>query len=147
MPALAVHLNGRAGSLVGADATLRSEIKAAIDANGGLESALLKHTPTDALEIWIARGTSELLMPKEREIISAVVQGERTPRLTTFLDNVLKPPAGLPILTTNYDRLIEVACEMAGFHVDTTAVGPYAGAFDHARSVPLFFAMWFGFPN
>ena len=38
------------------------------------------------------------------------------------------------VLTPNYDRLIEVACEMAGFHVDTTAVGHYAGAFDHARS-------------
>ena len=73
-------------------------------------------------------------MPKEREIISAVFRGEHTLRLTTFLDMVLKPTTGLPILTTNYDRLIEVACEMAGFHVDTTAVGHYAGSFDHARS-------------
>lgn len=134
MATLADHLGGRAGSLVGVDATLWSEIKAAIDANEGLEAALLKHAPTDALEVWIAQGTSELLLPKEREIISAVFRGERTLRLTTFLGQVLKPMAGLPILTPNYDRLIEVACEMAGFHVDTTAVGHYAGAFDHARS-------------
>ena len=45
MPALAMHLSGRAGSLVGADATLWSEIKAALEANGGLEAALLKHAP------------------------------------------------------------------------------------------------------
>lgn len=134
MPELAEHLSSRAGTLVGDDATLWSQIKVVIDANEGLEAALLKHPPTDALEVWIAQGVSELLMPKEREIISAVLRGERTLRLTTFLAKMLKSKTGLPILTTNYDRLIEVACEMAGFHVDTTAVGQYAGAFDHARS-------------
>lgn len=134
MPALAEHLNSRAGSLGGSDAALWSQIKLAIDEKGGLEAALLEHTPTEALEVWIARGTSELLMPTEREIISTVLRGERTLRLARFLDKVLKPKTGLPILTTNYDRLIEVACEMAGFHVDTTAVGHYAGSFDHTRS-------------
>lgn len=54
--------------------------------------------------------------------------------MTTLLSRTLKPVAGLPILTPNYDRLIEVACEAAGFHVDTTAIGQYAGAFDHRRS-------------
>jgi len=49
MPELATHLSGRAGSLVGADATLWSHIKAAIDVKGGLEAALLEHAPTDAL--------------------------------------------------------------------------------------------------
>ncbi len=134
MPELAAYLSGRANSLAGGDATLWSTIKAALDANEGLEAALLKHPPTDALQVWIAQGTSELMMPKEREVMSAVLRGERTLRLTTFLNKALKPTTGLPILTPNYDRLIEVACEMAGFHVDTTAVGHYAGAFDHARS-------------
>src|SRR5574341_2266131 len=118
MPALAAHLNNRSSSLVGAAATLWPRIQAAIAADGGLEAALLKHPPTDELEVWIAKETSELLMPKGREIISAVLAGKRTLHLTSFLDRVLKPTTGLPILTTNYDRLIEVACEMAGFHVD-----------------------------
>lgn len=134
MPALAAHLNDRSGSLVGAAAALWLQIRTSIDANEGLEAALLKHAPTEDVEVWIGKETSELLMPKEREIMSAVLRGDRTLRLTTFLDKVLKPSTGLPILTTNYDRLIEVACEMAGFHVDTTAVGQYAGSFDHARS-------------
>lgn len=134
MPALAAHLRGHAACLTGADATLWSQIEAVLETHEGLEAALLKHPPTDALEVWIAKGTCELLMPKEREVMSAVLRGERTLRLTTFLSKVLKPITGLPILTPNYDRLIEVACEMAGFHVDTTAVGHYAGAFDHARS-------------
>jgi SIR2-like domain len=134
MPEIAAHLSARAGALVGADAALWSLIQVDLDAGKGLEAALLKHAPTDDLEVWIAQGTSELLMPKEREIMSVVLRGARTLRLTTFLDRVLKPTTGLPILTPNYDRLIEVACEMAGFHVDTTAVGDYAGAFDHTRS-------------
>lgn len=134
MPALAAHLSARAGSLTGTDATLWNLIKAVLDAGEGLEVALLKHPPSDTLEVWIAQRTCELLMPKEREVMSAVLRGDRSLRLTTFLAKVLKPPNGLPILTPNYDRLIEVACEMADFHVDTTAVGHYAGAFDHARS-------------
>lgn len=134
MPELAAHLCSRATALAGADAMLWSQIKVTIDAKEGLEAALLKHAPTDTLEAWIAQGASELLMPKEREIIGAVLRGERTLRLTTFLAKILKPTSGLPILTPNYDRLIEVACEMAGFHVDTTAVGQYAGVFDHTRS-------------
>ncbi len=134
MPALATHLSNSAGVLTGTDATLWHQIKATLDAGGGLEAALLEHPPSDTLEVWIAQETCELLMPKEREVMSAVLRGDRSLRLTTFLAKVLKPTNGLPILTPNYDRLIEVACEMAGFHVDTTAVGHYAGAFDHARS-------------
>lgn len=131
---LASHLCSRAQSLTGDDAVRWSQIRKALDAGEGLEAALLKHAPTDSLEVWIAKETSELLIPKEREVLSAVIQGKQTLRLTTFLTKILKPTTGLPILTTNYDRLIEVACEMAGFHVDTTAIGHYAGAFDHTRS-------------
>ena len=134
MPALATHLSNGAGVLTGTDATLWNQIEAVLDADEGLEAALLKHPPSDTLEVWIAQGTCELLMPKEREAMSAVLRGDRSLRLTTFLAKVLKPTNGLPILTPNYDRLIEVACEMASFHVDTTAVGHYAGAFDHTRS-------------
>jgi len=134
MPALATHLSSGAGVLTETDATLWNQIKAVLDADEGLEAALLKHPPSDTLEVWIAKLTCELLMPKEREVMSAVLRGDRSLRLTTFLAKVLKPTNGLPILTPNYDRLIELACEMASFHVDTTAVGHYAGAFDHARS-------------
>lgn len=134
MPALATHLSNGAGVLTGTDATLWNQIKAVLDTGEGLEAALLKQPPSDTLEAWIAQRTCELMMPKEREVMSAVLRGDRSLRLTTFLAKVLKPTNGLPILTPNYDRLIEVACEMAGFHVDTTAVGHYAGAFDHVRS-------------
>lgn len=134
MAPLADHLKAHARSLGGAEAELWAPIETALDANEGLEGALLKHPPNENLELWIARRTAELLMAAERDIIAAVVRGERILRLTKLLDRILKPAPGLPILTPNYDRLIEVACELAGFHVDTTATGIYAGEFDHLRS-------------
>lgn len=134
MPELAEHLRKEAGTLTGEDETLWIQIDGALEAGSGLEAALLLHPPSPTLETWIARQTCDLLLPKERGVISAVFRGDRSLRLTSFLSKVLKPTDGLPILTPNYDRLIEVACEMAGFHVDTTAVGHYAGAFDHTRS-------------
>jgi hypothetical protein len=134
MPALAAHLGDAAAALTGTDAELWRKITVELDAKQGLEEALHKHPPSSTLEMWIANETCKLLVPKEREVMSAVLRGDRSLRLTMFLDKVMKPTNGLPILTPNYDRLIEVACEMAGFHVDTTAVGHYAGAFDHARS-------------
>ncbi len=136
MPVLADHLAASSHELSGDAATEWVGAATILAAGEGLEAALLRHTPSEALEAWIARKTGELLLPKERDIMGAVIGGARTLRLTTFLRRILKPGPGLhlPILTPNYDRLIELACEMAGFHVDTTAIGQYAGAFDHERS-------------
>ncbi len=134
MPELAQHLKNCASTLTREDTKLWGQIEADLVAGDGLEAALLKHPPTSTLETWIAKETCGLLLPREHDVVAAVLRGDRTLRLTTFLNKILKPATGLPILTPNYDRLIEVACEMSGFHVDTTAIGHYAGAFDHVRS-------------
>ncbi|HUZ94376.1 MAG TPA: SIR2 family protein [Edaphobacter sp.] len=134
MSDLAEYLNAESAKLSGENARFWRGVVTSLDAGEGLETALLKHPPPESLEIWIAEKTCELLMPKEREIMGRVIKGEQELRLTTFLWKVLKPANGLPILTPNYDRLIELACEMAAFHVDTTAVGHYAGTFDAERS-------------
>lgn len=131
---LAEHLKNRSSILTGGDAGLWTTIANALENGEGLEAALLKTPPTESLEAWIAKNTCQFLLPKEREIIAGAIRGERILRLTMLLGKILKPSNGLPILTPNYDRLIEVACELAGFHVDTTAIGQYAGGFDYKRS-------------
>jgi hypothetical protein len=131
---LARHLTNASKSLGAADASSWKPIQAALDRREGLEAALLANAPTPSLELWIIKETCELLLPIERAVIGDVLHGRKSLRLTKFLQNVLKPASGLPILTTNYDRLVEVACEMAGFHVDSSAIGVYAGGFDHLRS-------------
>jgi hypothetical protein len=134
MPALAAHLRGAASALTGTDAALWANIDKTLAAGEGLEAALLKTTPSESLELWIQGQTCSLLLPAELKIIGEAIRGNRTLPLTSFLNRLLRQLNGLPILTPNYDRLIEVACELAGYHVDTTTIGQYAGSFDHGRS-------------
>ena len=92
MPALASHLDASAAELRGEDATMWSEIAKSLKAKHGLETALLEHPPSESLETWIRNKTCELLLPKEGEVMAAVVKGQRTLSLTTFLLKILKPP-------------------------------------------------------
>lgn len=135
MGQLADHLNTHSEALSGDDAATWSKISAMLAAKSGLEAALLAHQPSQALEEWIRRRTCELLLPHEKAVIAKAIRGDITLRLTTFVRKIRIPGGGLPFVTPNYDRLIEVACEMGGLHCDTTAVGQYAGQFDHKRSV------------
>ena len=91
----------------------------------GLEAALLKFPPTPSLEAAIVARTAELIADRERQIIADVFARKRTLRFTRLVKQLLKPITGLPIVTTNYDRLIEVATEEAGFGVDTLFVGHF----------------------
>lgn len=134
MPALANHLKAFASELTANELAIWSKITPVLDAGEGLEAALLKHPPTPLLEAWIIKKICDLLIPRERQIMQEVVRNRHMLRLSSFLLKVMKSPNGLPIVTPNYDRLIELACEIAGFHVDTTATGHYAGKFDPARS-------------
>jgi hypothetical protein len=58
----------------------------------------------------------------------------RTLRFTRLLKHLLKPAAGIPVVTTNYDRLIEIAAEEAGLGVDTLFVGQFAGHLNERES-------------
>ena len=78
MPELAMYLKKESGVLTGADKPLWDQIMAMLDAGEGVEAALLKQPPSDALEVWIAQNTCKLLMPEERKVMSAVLRGERT---------------------------------------------------------------------
>jgi hypothetical protein len=100
----------------------------------GLEAALLKTQPSPTLEALIVAEVTALLLPVEKGIIEEAITGERTLALTSLLSNMLKPNSGIPIITTNYDRLIEFAAEQAGLGVDTMFVGNYCGSLNAAES-------------
>ncbi|RZK33885.1 MAG: SIR2 family protein, partial [Hymenobacter sp.] len=65
---------------------------------------------------------------------SKVFSGEKHLKLTELLKNILITAEGLPIITTNYDRLVEVAAEAAGLGADTAFVGNYAGSYNPQES-------------
>lgn len=96
----------------------------------GLEAALLKHAPSPSLEAAIVQSTGEFIAAAEAGIISEVFNNVRTLRLTKLIPHLLKPDTGIPIITTNYDRLAELACEEAGLGVDTMFCGHFAARLD-----------------
>ena len=126
MSALGRHLVTHIPASLSLDDTKRwEEIHPLIEADG-LEAALLKYAPTPSLEAAIVQGTGEFIATAEAGIISEVFNNLRTLRLTKLLPHLLRPDAGIPIVTTNYDRLAELACEEAGLGVDTMFSGHFA---------------------
>jgi hypothetical protein len=114
-----------------------SEILPLIMANG-LEAALLAKPPTATLESVIVARTAELIAQREREIIAEVFAKTRTLRFTRLVKHLLKPETGVPVVTTNYDRLLEIAVEEAGLGVDTLFVGQFAGQLNERESLLSF---------
>ena len=100
----------------------------------GLEAALLDSAPTTGLEVAISAHTAEFIRRREQEVIAQVFRRTRKLRFTRLLNYMLKPSSGVPIITTNYDRLIEIAAEEAGLGVDTMFAGHFAGSLDEKAS-------------
>ncbi|RWC75339.1 MAG: SIR2 family protein [Mesorhizobium sp.] len=134
MAALAAHLQATIeSSLSHDDKALWSDLSPTITANG-LEAALLAKPPSATLEAAIVAKTAELIAQREREIVTEVFNRTRTLRFTRLLEHLLKPASGVPVITTNYDRLIEIASEEAGLGVDTLFVGQFAGHLNEQES-------------
>lgn len=134
MGELADHLRATIGAGLGGDdlakwAAIAHQIK-----DKGLEAALLVTPPTPSLEVAIASATAILMSERERKVVMDVFAGTRKLRLTRLVGHLLKPSNGLPIVTTNYDRLVEIAVEEAGFGVDTMFVGHFAGTLNERES-------------
>jgi hypothetical protein len=104
---------------------------AAIEAclvSDGLEGALLKHPPTDAIEMAIIHFTAAFVHSKEQEVITECVIGARKLKIASLLPHISAvTPKIAHIITTNYDRLIEFATESEGWGVDSMMVGRYWG--------------------
>lgn len=134
MGELASHLDKSVmAGLAAADVDRWSAISPLLSTKG-LEAALLEVPPTPGLEIAIVARTAELIASRERQIVAEVFARTRTLRFTRLVRQMLKPQTGLPIVTTNYDRLIEVAIEEAGLGVDTLFVGHFAGELNEQES-------------
>lgn len=134
MAELASHLIKTVGPCLAGDDALAWASISPLIAEKGLEAALLENPPTPALESEIVKETALLIAERERSVITEVFIGTKTLRLTRLITHVLMPPSGLPIVTTNYDRLVEVAVEEAGFGADTMFSGRFAGTLNELES-------------
>lgn len=124
MKTLGDHLNAEVPRHL--DVTLHAQwepIAQLLTAGKDLESAMLIHAPTPEVETVVVSLTSRFISQHEAAVIQDVFSGTRTLRLTRLFQHLLKPSTGIPIITTNYERLVEIAAEMAGLGVDTQFVG------------------------
>ncbi|WP_434043051.1 MULTISPECIES: SIR2 family protein [Sorangium] len=107
----------------------------------GLESALSEVPPGPELEERIVTLTAELVTERELAAVQSVISGERILPLTRLLKHMSVPRSGgINIVTYNYDRLIEIAAEMAGLGVDTMFYGHYHAKLDATLSKESFLA-------
>lgn len=102
--------------------------------NTNLEATLLKFKPNEEIENSIRSITTNLIKSEENKIIQKVIKGEQTLKLSKLIKRFNIPEAGLVIITTNYDRLIEIACEIEGIPVDNLFYGKHFSKLDENKS-------------
>ncbi len=105
-----------------------------LNAGVDLESILLAHPPDSSLESMIVAETTTLLGSAEAVVFERVFSGSLSLRFSKLLPHLLKSSSGIPVITTNYDRLLELAAEFCGLGVDTLFIGHRAGKLDVAKS-------------
>jgi SIR2-like domain len=93
----------------------------------GLEEGLTKIAPSMDLEEVIRAEVGRVVSEAEAAIIAEVFACRRVLRFTRLLPHLLQPTGGIQVVTTNYDRLLEVASEEAGLGVDVMFSGVFAG--------------------
>lgn len=143
MTALKDHLLATLPERVHADSlSVWQGIRGALEQGHSLENSLLSNPPDPHLETLIAEETTNLICPAEARVFEEAIAGERVLRFSKLCRHFLKTHTGIPVVTTNYDRLIELAAEISGFGVDTLFVGHRAGKlavvesrFGHCRGV------------
>jgi len=135
MPKLGLHLMAEVPTrVVQPQAKEWKKIEVLLQAGIGLESALLKRPPSSALEEVIVDLTASFLLNAEKAVIENVIGGGQKLPFARLLRHMLKPKMGIPVITTNYDRLLEVAIEMAGLGVDSLFVGEHIARLDPTMS-------------
>lgn len=107
-----------------------SKISKALAKGTDLETALLNNAPTDQVEAAIVALTADLILADEAKVLGEVLNNDRCLRFTKLIKHMLKPSSGIPIITTNYDRLIEVAVESAGLGIDSLFTGHHIAKHD-----------------
>ncbi len=110
------------------------KISKALNSGTDLETALLSHAPTDQVEAAIVALTADLILADEAKVLSEVLNSGRCLRFSKLLKHMLKPNSGIPIITTNYDRLIEVAVECEGLGIDSLFTGHHLAKHDPVGS-------------
>jgi hypothetical protein len=118
------------------DAATWSEFIKNIKAKG-LEGGLKQMILADEVVDFIRRETAVCVRVAEDAVVREVFMTRRRLRFSALLPH-LPQDDRFVVITTNYDRLIELAAETAGFQVDTKSLGSYFARFSRTEGAFAF---------
>lgn len=116
------------------DKTIWSQIDSDLSKGIGLEEALHNTRPSSYIEECIRQVTARYVGDADKKIFEDIVRKRKALRFSEYLKHFTIRDQGLTVITTNYDRLIEYACESSGIMVDTLFVGKYLARFNPEQS-------------
>ncbi|MBO5451935.1 MAG: SIR2 family protein [Lachnospiraceae bacterium] len=100
----------------------------------GLEEALHNTKPSEYVEECIRKVTAMYIGEEDRNLFIDIVKNGKQLRFSEYLQRFNIKNQGMTVITTNYDRLIEYACEMNDIMVDTLFTGKYIARFKPDQS-------------
>lgn len=138
MGALADHLQleipARAASLCSEGASRWQRISEELGKGVGLESALGDEPVPSALADLLASVIAAQVQESEAAAISRILGGDSVSSFGRLFDYILRTSEITDVITTNYDRLLEVHAARAGVRVDTMFYGHTIGRLDQSLS-------------
>lgn len=97
-----------------------------LDNGSGLESALLKVALPDEIQTGILHATWNLVAKADLKLFHDLVYGGKHIALSDLIQYFYRAdPQCVNIITTNYDRMIEYACDFASLPIDVRLNGQY----------------------
>ncbi len=131
MGALSQHLKEKIPLLVFGDLLEEwKEVEKKIDLDIGFEDAMASLSQDSELIEHIVSETAQLIASDEKEIIKSVIVQEKRLSFSPLLKHLLFNQDELVVVTPNYDRLIELACESVGLDIITGFNSYYCGEHD-----------------
>ena len=116
------------------DVTNWNEIAADLTNGVGLEEALHNTRPSANVEDCIRKVTAVYIGEAEGTLFEDIVRKGKQLRFSEYLQRFNIRNQGIAVITTNYDRLIEYACEVNDIMADTLFVGKYISRFKPDKS-------------
>jgi len=109
-------------------------VSAALKAGAQLEVAMDTIENGDPIVSVIEEVTAEAVSARELEALKALASSRDSRGLPELLSYFGRTAAEPTVVTTNYDRLIEFACELENVAVDTGFLGKHLGRFSEEAS-------------
>lgn len=138
MGALATHLINHVPDSIAPDAddcrTAWQEISKKLSEGIDLESSLSNGTAPEALVESITSLVTECVETSEASAISTIINSAELTPFGRLFQHILLTTDSIDVITTNYDRLIEVHAAHAGVSVDSMFFGHTIGRLDGKRS-------------